>query len=56
MLGQDIIKKMQIDENNVIKLDVGENNRKYKVVAICNNMVYAKKSVGHLPKIYHLVF
>lgn len=56
MLEQNTTKKRQIDEN-LTNLDVGNNNnRKYKVKAICNNAIYAKElKSGHPPKFYYLV-
>ena len=31
------------------------NNKEYKVEAMQNSVVYAKKVNGHLPKLYYLV-
>lgn len=47
---------MQIDENK-IKLDIDNNNKKYKIVAIQNSMIYAKKSETdhHLLKFHYLI-
>ena len=39
-----------------MKLDIGNNSRKYKVKTICNSMVYIKKSVGYLLGLYYLIF
>ena len=36
------------------KFEVG-NNKEYKVEAICNSIVYAKKIDGYLPGLYYLV-
>ena len=36
------------------KLDV-RDDKKYKVKAICDNKVYAKKVIGQLPGLYYLV-
>ena len=49
LLEQNIIKKRQIDKN-ATELDVGNNkNGKYKIEAICDCTVFAKKSEsGHL--------
>ena len=56
LLEKDTIKKKQVDENNIIKLDTGDNkSRKYKVKVICNNIVYAKESVGILLRLNYLV-
>ena len=48
--------KGQIDKN-VTKLDANNNNSgKYKIEAIWNSVVYAKKSKSsHLPGLYYLV-
>ena len=56
LLKQDTTKKGRVDEN-AIELDVGNNNSgEYKVEAIWDSAVYAKKSEsGHLPGLYYLV-
>ena len=58
LLELDIIKKRQIDKNNVIKLDANnKDSRKYKVGAIYKSAVYTKKSKSsYLLGLYHLVF
>ena len=57
LLEQDTIQKKWVDENDVTELDAGNNkSKKYKVEAICDSAVYARKSVGHLPGLYYLVF
>ena len=57
LLEQDTTRKELVDENNAIKLDVGDNkNKEYKVKAIWNSTVYAKKLKGYLPGLYYLVF
>ena len=39
------------------KLDASNNNGRYKLEAICNSVVYTKKSKsGHLSRLYYLVF
>ena len=47
-----------MDENNIKKLDAANNNsRKYKIKAIYNSAVYAKKlKSGYLLRLYYLVF
>ena len=38
-------------------LDAGNNEgRKYKVKAICDSAVYARESIGYLPRLNYLVF
>ena len=46
-----------MDENNITKLDAGDNERsKYKVKAIQDSAVYSKESkLGYLPEFYYLV-
>lgn len=43
---------------NIIKLNVGNNNQKYKLKKIWNNIVYKKKSKldYYLLEFYYLVF
>ena len=38
-----------------LKFDAG-NNKKYKVEAIKNSIIYAKKAEGNLSSLYYLVF
>ena len=46
-----------MDENNVTKFDVGDNDSgKYKLKAICNSTIYIKKLADYLPELYYLVF
>lgn len=55
LLKKNTIRNGQIDKN-VTELDIGNNeNRKYKVGAICNNAVYVKESAGYLLELYYLV-
>ena len=55
LLERNTTKKRQVDEN-ATELDTNDNNSgKYKVKAICDNAVYAKESIGYLPKLYYLV-
>ena len=58
LLEQDTTRKEQIDKNatKLAKLDAGKDNSMYKVKAICNSAVYAKKSASHLSGLYYLVF
>lgn len=45
LLKLDITKKRQIDENKkVIKSDINNNNKEYKVEAIWNTAIYVNKS------------
>lgn len=56
-LELDTTKKKRVDKNNIAKLDIGnDKNGEYKVEAICNNAVYAKKSTSYLPRLYYLIF
>ena len=56
LLEQDTTRKGRVDEN-MTELDAGkDDSREYKVEAIRNSAVYAKKSKsGHLPSLYYLV-
>ena len=56
LLEQDITKNGRVDEN-VTDLDAGDNDSgEYKVEAIRDSAVYAKKSESsHLPGLYYLV-
>ena len=38
-----------------MEFDVGDKNEEYEVEVICNNAVYARELVGHLPMLYYLV-
>ena len=56
LLKQDTTKKRREDKSTT-KLDANDNKRgEYKIEAICDSAVYAKKSASHLPGFYHLVF
>ena len=53
LLKLNTIKNWQINENTIklAKLDIGDNDsNEYKVEAICNSVVYTKKSVSYLPR------
>ena len=53
---QDIIKKRWIN-GNITKLGISNDNKKYKVEIICNNVVYKRElESDYLPKLYYLVF
>lgn len=55
LLKQNITRKGQIDKN-AIKLDTSNDNKKYKVKAIYNKVIYAKKLKSkHLSGLYYLV-
>ena len=42
-------------DKDVTELDAGNNEgNEYKVKAICDSVVYTKKSAGHLPGLYYL--
>ena len=54
LLEQDTIRKRRVD--NETELDASNNSGEYKVEAIWNSMVYARKSEsGHLLGLYYLV-
>ena len=56
LLEQDIIRKGQVDEDTA-ESDTGDNESgEYKMEGIYDSVVYAKKSAGHLPGLYYLVF
>ena len=57
LLKQDTIGKKQVDKNNIRKLDINNNeSSKYKIKAVWNSAVYAKKSESdYLPGLYYLV-
>ena len=52
LLEQDTTKKGR--EFSVSEFELG-NDKKYKVLAIRDNIVYAKEVNEHLPKLYYLV-
>lgn len=58
LLKQNITKKQQVNGNvRQINFNVGNNkDGKYKVKTIRNNIVYVKESLGHLLRLYYLVF
>ena len=53
LLEQDIIRKRRVNKK-VIELETGKS-KEYKVEAIWNNAVYARKSKSHLPRLYYLI-
>ena len=57
LLEQDTTRKGRVDKNatELAKLDAGEDSGEYEVEAICDSAVYARESVGHLPRLYYLV-
>ena len=56
LLEQDTTKKEWVHEENVEKLDAGDNSGEYEMEAIWDSAVYTKKSEsGHLPGLYYLV-
>ena len=47
---------MQVDKNQAIELNAGRNNRKYKIEAIYDNMIFAKElKSGYVLDLYYLV-
>ena len=55
LLEQDTTRKGWVDEN-VTELNVGDDNKKYKVEAIWDSAFYTRKSEsGQLPGFYYLV-
>ena len=55
LLERDITKKRRI-YNNATELEVDDDeDGEYKVEAICNSVIYARESTGHLPGLYYLV-
>lgn len=46
---------MQVNKNNIIKLDIDNNNKKYKLKIILNNIIYIKKLADPLLRFYHLI-
>ena len=57
LLEQDTTRKGRIDKNvtELAELDAGEDSNEYKVKAICDCVVYARESAGHLPGLYYWV-
>ena len=53
LLEQDIIIKKRAKK--VLKLNTGNNSKEYKIDAIWDNAVYAKKWEGYLSGLYYLV-
>ena len=57
LLEQITTRKKQVNKNNIIKLNVSNNSKNYKIEAICDCVVYAKKSKSnYLLELYYLVF
>ena len=55
LLEQDTTRKERVDEK-VIELDFeAGDSKKYEVETIWDSAVYARKSEGHLPRLYYLV-
>ena len=56
LLEQDTTRKGQVHEENVKKLDAGDNSREFELEAIWDSALYARESEsGHLPGFYYLV-
>ena len=54
LLEQTTTRKEPVEK--VLELDTGNtNSKKYKIEAIWDNAVYARKLEGHLPGFYYLV-
>ena len=53
LLEQDTTRKVWVKK--IPELDVGEDSNEYKVEAIWDNAVYARKWKGHLLKLYYLI-
>ena len=56
LLKQNTIKKKQVDENNVIELNTGNNSNEYKLEIIYNSTVYIIKLASYLLELYYLIF
>ena len=57
LLEHNTTKKGRIDKNatELAELNASKDSGEYKVEAICDSAVHAKKSAGHLPGLYYLV-
>ena len=55
LLEQNTIKKKWVDDENVSKLNVGNESGEYEVEAIRDSAIYAKEVDGDLPGLYYLV-
>ena len=56
LLEQNTTKKGRVDKNDASELDAGDNeSEKYKVKAIWDSVVYARKSTSYLPRLHYLV-
>ena len=56
LLKHNNTRKGRVDEiTTQLKFEVGDNGEEYKVEAIWDSVVYARKSEGHLPGLYYLV-
>lgn len=56
LLKQETTKKEQVDETTSwLEFENDNNEKKYKVKAICDSMIYIKESKGHLPSFYYLI-
>lgn len=55
LLEYDITKKKQVNKTNIQLEFEANNNKKYKVERIHNNIIYAKKLKAYLPSFYYLV-
>ena len=46
-----------MNKNNKTKLNARDNkNKKYKIITICNSLLYRKKLADDLPRLYYRVF
>ena len=53
LLKYDTTKKERVDKTTTqLKFEANNNGKKYKVIEICDSVVYAKKSKGQLLDLY----
>ncbi len=56
LLEKDTTRKGRVDETTSrLEFESNGNSKEYKVEAICDSIVYARESEGHLPGLYYLV-
>ena len=56
LLEKNITRKGQVDDDNAVKLDAGDNSGEYKVEVIGNSAVYVRESeLSHLPELHYLI-
>ena len=54
LLKQDTIKKSWMNKFSVPEFEAGDN-KKYKVEAIWDSVIYIKEADRHLPELYYLI-